>query len=124
MRNTRNNLIILGQVFLIREDRTATCGGAGLGPIFFKGGQAMKKEIELVQLEKDGNGDLDVEIILYQGVQPLRVLSSLLFDRPSNLADKDFVILEAILHEKIVDFEIQLQKLINEKYQGGRDEES
>ena len=84
----------------------------------------MKKEIELVQLEKDGNGDLDVEIILYQGVQPLRVLSSLLFDRPSNLADKDFVILEAILHEKIVDFEIQLQKLINEKYQGGRDEES
>ena len=52
MRNTRNNLIILGQVFLIREGRTATCGGAGLGPIFFKEGLTMA-EIKQIKEEQE-----------------------------------------------------------------------
>ncbi len=75
----------------------------------------MVREIDLIALKKDG--DLDLEIMQGTGIAPIKELSMVVLDPDlSGITEHQRIVLSTVLHEKILDLDDHLKKLMKEGY--------
>jgi hypothetical protein len=75
----------------------------------------MVREIDLIELKKDG--DLDLEIMQGTGIASIKELSMVVLNPDlSGITEHQRIVLSTVLHEKILDLDDHLKKLMKERY--------